>query len=112
VDEAWTRIGGLDEPVFVELDLGEDASIFGYFASESFATTSPHPPGVFLEAEYAEDGDTMVEIDTSRGVYVEASNIRSISFYSPQELSEQLWEEGSGSGVRDPGASGGQPPPI
>lgn len=99
-DRVWTAVGERTSPVMVEMDLGDDEVVHAAFGSESFVTTSPQPPGLFLEAEYVEMGDTLVKVDTSEGVYVDGSQIRSIRLYSHVPLEEQLWEEGPDPGFR------------
>jgi hypothetical protein len=110
-DRVWLEVvGERESPLVVEVHVGEDEPIVGAFASESFATTSPQPHGLFLETEYGAEGDRLVEYENSKGVFVDGSQIQSLRFFEHNPLEDQLWEEGADSGSGNTGESGGEPP--
>ena len=108
-DRVWTDIGEQGKEVLVQVDLTDDGQVVGVFASDSFVVTSPQQHGLFLQREYAEDGAKLVEVESSKGVFIDGSQIKSLRFYRHQPLEEQLWEEGLDPGVGEPGAGGREP---
>jgi hypothetical protein len=83
-DRVWTQTVGTGEPVIVEIDLDADETVTGVFGEQSFVTTSPEPRQIFLEREYeeadVEEGRVLQERERSKGVFIDATAVRSIRF--------------------------------
>lgn len=78
----WDYVFRKQEACYAVVTMQDGSKIAGYFGSNSFASSYPAQPQIYLEKEWIlnSDGGFEREVESSKGVLVLAADIKSIDF--------------------------------
>jgi Family of unknown function (DUF6338) len=82
IPTGWHGIFSTAAPCHVLIRLKDGTEIAGYFGARSMASSEPERKDIYIERVYQvpEDGRPWREVDHSRGMYIDGSQIASIEF--------------------------------
>lgn len=78
---AWDYIfGNVNGHVYVIVILKDGSEIYGYFSSNSFASTDSSERDLYLEKQFRNNNGVWEQVPNDMGVYVKADQIKHIEF--------------------------------
>ncbi|MBQ3784093.1 MAG: hypothetical protein II838_11775 [Lachnospiraceae bacterium] len=82
IPTAWDYAFSKQEAMFVNVILNDDSSLYGAYASNSFASNADEDRDLYLEQVFykTEDGEWK-PVPNNKGVYISGGQIKSLSFY-------------------------------
>jgi len=87
-DRLLSRLRRTDEVQVAHVRFRDGTSIYGLFAGAGGADFEADGRGLLLDAELAEVGDRLVQVESSSGLYVAPDSIASVSFVARSDLTE------------------------